>query len=224
MKAFRNVSFTIAVLLLSGGIASAALAVPLDRAVIRASEVRVLDAAARIYGFDPRLFEAIAQVESGGDPHAASSAGALGLMQLMPATALRFGVSDPFDPVDNALGAARFLSWLRASSLSRHDRSLTGLTLLLAAYNSVDGAVRTYDGVPPYSETHQYVRKVLRAYLFPGPCGTLAGRVSTSDEPTIRRVRLPDSDGSADALDQLATIRELRAIALRRSVAIEPNH
>src|SRR5579862_2014910 len=63
---------------------------------------------AALYNLDPALLEAIARVESGGDAAAVSPAGAQGLMQLMPATARRFRVADPFDPVDNALGAARF--------------------------------------------------------------------------------------------------------------------
>ncbi|HKV55974.1 MAG TPA: transglycosylase SLT domain-containing protein, partial [Candidatus Binataceae bacterium] len=65
---------------------------------------RMLRAAARLYGLDPELLEAIAMVESGNDALAVSPRGAQGLMQLMPATALRFGVADPFDPVDNTLG------------------------------------------------------------------------------------------------------------------------
>jgi cell wall-associated NlpC family hydrolase len=107
-------------------------------------------AAAR-YGLPPALLAAVAKVESGYDPRAVSSAGAHGLMQLMPGTAAGLGV-DPFDPAQAVDGAARLL---------RQNLTQFGsLPLALAAYNAGAGAVRRYGGVPPYPETQAYVNKV----------------------------------------------------------------
>jgi soluble lytic murein transglycosylase-like protein len=108
---------------------------------------------ARMDGLDPDLIKAVAMVESGFDPSAVSPKGAMGLMQLMPATAERYDVQDPLDPYES----------LRAGS--RHLRDLLdgfdgNLTLALAAYNAGAGAVRRHGGVPAYRETRDYVHKV----------------------------------------------------------------
>ena len=130
-----------------------------------AAEVsRMLRAAARLYGLDPALLTAIAAVESNGNPRAVSAKGARGLMQLMPATAARFGVVDPFNPVENALGAARFLSKLRRWQARRPDLAID-LPELIAAYNAGPAAIEKYHGIPPYLETRKYVRRVLLSYL-----------------------------------------------------------
>jgi soluble lytic murein transglycosylase-like protein len=106
------------------------------------------------HDLDPVLLTAVAQVESAFDPLAVSPKGACGLLQLMPETAERFGVGDPFDVVQNIDGGARYLSWL----LSRYD----GRTdLALAGYNAGEGAVDRHGGIPPYRETRQYVHLVL---------------------------------------------------------------
>ncbi len=103
------------------------------------------------YGLPPGLLAAVAQVESAGNPSAVSHAGAQGLMQLMPATAKGLGVN-ALDPAQAVDGAARLLKG--------HLGSFGSLELALAAYNAGPGAVRRYDGVPPYAETQSYVRKV----------------------------------------------------------------
>lgn len=108
-------------------------------------------AAARI---SPPLLLAMVVAESNGDPRAVSPAGAMGLGQLMPATAARFGVADPFEPSANLLGAARYLDEL----LRRFDDDAV---LALAAYNAGEGAVMSRDGVPAFAETRAYVPKVL---------------------------------------------------------------
>ncbi|WP_255731540.1 lytic transglycosylase domain-containing protein [Phaeobacter sp. B1627] len=105
----------------------------------------------------PALALAVMAVESGGRAHAMSGAGAKGLMQLMPATADRFGVVDAFDPQQNILGGVRFLDWLM-SEFSGDPM------LVLAGYNAGAGAVRDHAGVPPFAETRDYVPKVLAAY------------------------------------------------------------
>lgn len=135
---------------------------------LRALQSRSLDRralfriVAGFYNLDPALLEAVAAVESGGDAGAISPAGAQGLMQLMPGTAERFRVEDPFDPVDNVLGAARLLDYLRRWQAGQTAASLPEL---LAAYNAGEGAVFRYGGIPPYAETRAYVRRVLSRYL-----------------------------------------------------------
>jgi len=116
----------------------------------------------RMHNIDPDLLEAMAEVESGGDSLSVSAKGALGLMQLMPATANAFSVLNPFDPVANLMGAADFLDYLR--NRLANNLNLQGLPALLAAYNAGPGAVEKYGGVPPYSETHKYVQRVIERY------------------------------------------------------------
>ncbi len=143
----------------------------------RAENDRLFRAAAELYSIDPDLLAAIASVESGGNAEAVSPKGAQGLMQLMPATANRFGVIDPFDPVSNTLGAVRFIAFLRHYRTTHGDGAPLSLPELLAAYNAGEGAVDKYNGVPPYPETQQYVRKVLIAYLFRNSRSPLAERL-----------------------------------------------
>ena len=99
------------------------------------------------------LPRAIIHAESSFNPRAVSRVGAQGLMQLMPATAERFGVSDAFDAGQNIRGGVQYLAWL----LKRFDGNLT---LAAAGYNAGEGAVDKYDGVPPYKETQRYVQRV----------------------------------------------------------------
>jgi hypothetical protein len=124
-----------------------------------APPLSIFDVAGVAYNLDPALLKAIARVESGGRVEAVSPKGASGLMQLMPETARRFGVQDPFDPVQNVVGAARFLAYLRQYA------RIEDLPQLLAAYNAGEGAVAHYGGIPPYAETHEYVRRVLFDYF-----------------------------------------------------------
>jgi soluble lytic murein transglycosylase-like protein len=110
---------------------------------------------ARLYRLEPALIKAVMHVESSFHPRARSHKGALGLMQLMPATARRFGVTNAYHPEQNIEGGVKYLQWL-AQRYSGNER------LTLAGYNAGEGAVDKYGGVPPYSETQQYVRRVLR--------------------------------------------------------------
>ncbi len=105
----------------------------------------------------PALVLAVIAVESAGQTTAVSSAGAQGLMQLMPATATRFGVTDVNVPAQNISGGVAYLDWL----MGEFDNDPI---LVLAAYNAGEGAVRKNNGVPPYSETRDYVPKVLAAF------------------------------------------------------------
>jgi soluble lytic murein transglycosylase-like protein len=112
---------------------------------------------ARQHDIEPRLVQAIVAVESNFNPQAVSHAGAQGLMQLMPSTAARYQVTNPFDPRANIEGGLRYLKDL--------FRLFPGdLQRVLAAYNAGENAVRQYGGIPPYPETQQYVRRVLALY------------------------------------------------------------
>jgi soluble lytic murein transglycosylase-like protein len=105
-------------------------------------------------GVDPAILHGLIQQESGFDPNSHSSAGALGLTQLMPGTASSLGVSNPLDPAQSIEGGARYLSQM----LSKFGGNISDA---LAAYNAGPGAVQRYGGVPPYAETQDYVSKVL---------------------------------------------------------------
>jgi len=117
----------------------------------------VVEASER-WGVNPALVHAVITAESNYDPEAMSHAGAMGLMQLMPGTARRFGVNDPWDPQQNVHGGTRYLRELL-------DR-FRSLKLALAAYNAGEGAVEQYGNqVPPYSETQGYVDKVMSLFF-----------------------------------------------------------
>lgn len=108
------------------------------------------------HGVDPALVRAVVHTESHFQPEAVSSAGAAGLMQLMPETAKRFGVTDRTDPVQNIEGGVRYLRFL----IDTFDE----LEHVVAGYNAGEGAVMRHDGVPPYSETQQFVPLVMARY------------------------------------------------------------
>jgi soluble lytic murein transglycosylase-like protein len=185
----------------------------------RAIDQRALfSAVGAMYQLDPDLLTAIARAESGGAAGAVSPAGAQGLMQLMPATARRFGVDHPFDPVESALGAAQYLDQLRAASPAGGQ-----LTDLLAAYNAGEGAVRRYGGIPPYAETRRYVERVLRYYLLPTPVGPTPLADAPGRATLIRSHAVAPPvplDGERGVLDQLAELKSQRAAALAQN----PSH
>jgi soluble lytic murein transglycosylase-like protein len=104
------------------------------------------------HGVDPNLVRALIQVESGFSPRARSPKGAKGLMQLMPSTAREYKVRDPYDPKANIAAGVQHLK-------SLIDR--WGVELALAAYNAGEGAVKKFNGIPPYRETRNYVSKIL---------------------------------------------------------------
>lgn len=118
---------------------------------------RAVREATREYNLPGALLYAVIHAESGGETAAASHAGALGLMQLMPATARAMGVEDPLDPHQNVLGGARYLNRL----LERYDGRLR---LALAAYNAGPGRIEKHGGVPPFPETRRFLERVRRSY------------------------------------------------------------
>lgn len=123
--------------------------------------------AANLYQLPEAFLRAIVLVESNFFPDAVSHAGAMGLMQLMPSTALKMGVLDAFDPRQNVLGGARYLRVLA-------NRFNGDLVLTVAAYNAGEGAIKRYNGVPPYQETRMYVKRVLHHYYAFRNTGELA--------------------------------------------------
>jgi len=187
-------------------------------------EAALFGAVAGIYGIDPALLGAIARVESSGNPVAVSPAGAEGLMQLMPATARRFGVRDPFDPVENVLGAARYLAYL--SRRTDAEGARYHLPAVLAAYNAGERAVVADEVPESIPETRRYVRKVLIDYLLDG--GAIAdgaggggvgarGAAETAPGAEVRRRKSDRAESQAgsdlDLLEQMAELRHERAAA-----------
>ena len=116
-----------------------------------------IDKVAEEHGVDPALVRAVIEVESAWNPRAVSVKGALGLMQLMPATAAQYGVRNAFDPKQNVSGGTRHLRFLL-------DQFNDDTRLALAAYNAGENAVTRYKGVPPYSETRAYVQRLETLY------------------------------------------------------------
>ena len=199
-----------------------------------------------LYNVDPDLLTAIAAVESGGNGNAISPKGAEGLMQLMPETARRFSVEDPFDVIDNLFGAVRYLVHLQRWEMQRAGPDGSAADVL-AAYNAGEAAVEKYHGIPPYAETQQYVRKVLLAYLLTGlvdisevplsrsPIAKHRVRPSVSSQIWQSTVALPKVGGSwlksgvrgsplVDVFTQLAEIKQARDSLIHERIKQAEEH
>lgn len=127
------------------------------------------------YQMDPALVKAVIKIESDFNPEAISAAGAMGLMQLMPATATTLDVRDPFNPQENIAGGVKHLKGL----LDRFDGNLT---LALAAYHAGETKVRRYGHIPPIKQTHRYIQKVMAAYQ------TYRSKVTDGSLPSISSI------------------------------------
>ena len=117
----------------------------------------IIKQAAQTHGVSEGLIKAVMHTESGFNTHARSPVGAQGLMQLMPATARRFNVSNAYDPHQNIMAGAKYLAWLM-------KRFNGNTSLALAGYNAGEGNVSKYGGIPPFRETQDYVRRVTSRY------------------------------------------------------------
>ena len=125
--------------------------------VIPDSYLGIINTACDRHGVDPALVHAIVKVESDFNPYALSSKGAMGLMQLMPQTAVDMNVKNSFNPHENIDGGVKYLKYLM-------DRYEGNLSLALAAYNSGETAVKRWGTVPPFRETQNYVKRILKLY------------------------------------------------------------
>lgn len=165
------------------------------------------------YGVNESLLKAVAKAESGFDPNATSSCGAMGIMQLMPTTAASLGVEDPYDAEQSITGGAKMLAYLM-------DDYNGNATLALAAYNAGSGSVGKYGGVPPYKETQNYIKKI-NGFLggaLENDSTTIAGSQATdlagavnNDAPNVvaksqsvctSKTQNQSTDGLTQALDQ----------------------
>ncbi|MGD1059744.1 MAG: lytic transglycosylase domain-containing protein [Solirubrobacteraceae bacterium] len=135
-----------------------------------------VEAIAATQSLPPQLVHSVIKVESNYNPLAVSSKGAQGLMQLMPATARRFGVANAFDPVDNIQGGTRYLKYLL--DLYKGDYNLA-----LAAYNAGEGAVEKYGTVPPYPETINYLVQVGRQFQKGSPAAAPVSQPAAPKAP-----------------------------------------
>ena len=196
--------FLVFLLLAAGG--SCLLTFPAEAAELPFADL--VDTAARRHGVDPDLVHAVIAVESGYRASARSRAGAQGLMQLMPGTQRDLGVSDAFDPRQNVDAGVAYL------------RRLTdefGTVLALAAYNAGPGAVRRYNGIPPYEETRAYVRAVLARGR------PAAGGHGAAPDVLLRRDGQGDDEAAAGVSRRLqpsAEAAERRGVSNERQIRV----
>lgn len=147
---------------------------------------KLVEQTASRFHVDPDLIRAVVQVESGYDPKAVSNKGAMGLMQLIPETAQRFGVANPFDPKQNLEGGVNYLKYLMG--LFGGD-----LNLSLAAYNAGEHSVQRSGGIPAIPETQNYVRKVTSIYQTGDVAAT--GKTTPKEPPKAPINRYVDAAG-----------------------------
>ncbi len=161
-----------------------AFGLPRGTDLTRGPYADLINAISAEHGVDPLLVKSIIRAESNFDRRAVSRKGAQGLMQLMPDTAFRYAVRNSFDPEDNIRGGVQYLRFL-------HETFPDQLSFVVAAYNAGENAVLRHEGIPPYAETREYVRRVLQHY------GRGQDRlVVTSDSPRKIGQAAPAANGS----------------------------
>jgi len=161
----------------------------------------IIKQAAQQHGVSEGLIKAVMHTESGFNVNARSPVGAQGLMQLMPATARRFNVSNAYDPQQNINAGAKYLAWL----LKRFNGNTA---LVLAGYNAGEGNVKKYGGVPPFRETQDYVRRVTSRYnnLYAGGAGI------SSASPSQGQIIASSGGYAQQAAPEIKATRQQRPI------------
>jgi soluble lytic murein transglycosylase-like protein len=157
---------------------------------------RMVDSIAGEQGVESPLVHSVIRAESNYNPNAVSPKGALGLMQLIPSTARRFGVTNPFDVRENIEGGVRYLRFLLNYYQGDYPKAI-------AAYNAGEAAVDKYHGIPPYSETQNYVHRVAKNLetarqktVVPAPAAALPANSETANSETLPRIETSvGSDG-----------------------------
>ena len=160
----------------------------------------IFEAAGQRYNISPNFLKAVAMVESSFRPHITGPSGAMGIMQLMPATAQYLGVTDPFDPEQNIMGGAKYLR----EQLDRFDGDVE---LALAAYNAGWPAVMRYGGIPPFRETQNYVPKVLEYFNGGELTAGMANYNSFGSDVRVTQARQGGSFDLAGALSQMMLMK-----------------
>lgn len=175
----------------------------LNQASVTTNLDSIFKEAANKYGVSERLLKAIAYTESGFQANATSSSGAMGIMQLMPSTASAYGVSDPYDAYQNIMGGANLISQLLAKY--NGDTSLA-----LAAYNAGSANVDKYGGIPPFSETQNYVQKVL-SYMGSDTNTVASASTAETSEDVATTVSnfIAANNISQDTVEKLLTLLEV---------------
>lgn len=148
------------------------------------------------YGVESDLVLSVIAVESDFISEAVSEKGARGLMQLLPDTAARFGVTDLFDDESNIVGGVRYLQWLK-------NRFNGNMSLVLAAYNAGEGAVDSFEGIPPYPETREFLKRVVSHYA------------CSHDDPLVQKTRLSRFNGMVSPMAENVSRRNGGGQAVR---------
>ena len=175
----------------------------LNQASVTTNLDSIFKEAADKYGVSERLLKAIAYTESGFQADVTSSSGAMGIMQLMPSTASAYGVSDPYDAYQNIMGGANLISQL----LARYNGDTS---LALAAYNAGSANVDKYGGIPPFSETQNYVQKVL-SYMGSDTNTVASASTAETSEDVATTVSnfIAANNISQDTVEKLLTLLEV---------------